>query len=206
MIRTIGHGTRTVETLIALLRAHDVAQLVDVRTIPRSRRNPQFGREALAASLAAARLAYVHMPGLGGLRKARAGSVNLGWRNAAFRGYADYMETAEFARSLEELVELARRQPTAIMCAETVPWLCHRSLIADALTARRTPVEHILTAARAEPHALTAFAVVEGTRVTYPAPVPLGRARKGGPPRLTIPEPGRHALGPVPGGARGGAR
>ena len=161
MIRTIGHGTRPVEELIALLRAHDMAQLADVRTIPRSRRNPQFGREALAASLATAGIAYVLMPGLGGLRKARPGSVNLGWRNAAFRGYADYMETAEFARSLEALVELARRQPTAIMCAETVPWRCHRSLIADALAARGIAVLHIVTAGRAEPHELTPFAALE---------------------------------------------
>jgi len=168
VIRTIGHGTRAVEELIALLRAHGVAQLVDVRTLPRSRRNPQFGREALAERLAIARLAYVHMPGLGGLRKARADSVNLGWRNAGFRGYADYMETPEFTRSLEALVELAQRTPTAIMCAETVPWRCHRSLIADALTARGIAVEHILTAGRAAPHVLTAFAAVEGPRVTYP--------------------------------------
>src|SRR5436190_1842585 len=115
------------------------------------------------------RLAYVHMPGLGGFRRARADSVNLGWRNAGFRGYADYMETPEFAQSLEALVELAERRPTAIMCAETVPWRCHRSLIADALTARGIAVEHILTADRAEPHGLTAFAAVEGSRVTYPA-------------------------------------
>jgi uncharacterized protein (DUF488 family) len=175
VIRTIGHGTRPVDELIALLRAHDTAQLVDVRTIPRSRRNPQFGRERLAASLATAGIAYVLMPGLGGLRKARASSVNLGWRNAAFRGYADYMETAEFALSLEALVELARRQPTAIMCAETVPWRCHRSMIADALTARGIAVLHILTAKRAEPHALTSFAAVEGTRVAYPAAAPAGR-------------------------------
>jgi len=174
VIRTIGHGARPVEELIALLRAHDTTQLVDVRTIPRSRRNPQFGREALATSLATAGIAYALMPGLGGLRKARAGSVNLGWRNAAFRGYADYMETTEFAGSLEALVELARRQPTAIMCAETVPWRCHRSLIADALTARGIAVAHILTAGRAEPHALTSFAAVEGTRVTYPAAAPTG--------------------------------
>src|SRR5881409_1989762 len=124
-----------------------MAQLADVRTIPRSRRNPQFGREALTTSLAGARIAYVHMSGLGGLRKARAGSVNLGWRNAAFRGYADYMETSEFARSLEALVELARRQPTAIMCAESVPWRCHRSLIADALDRKSTRLNssHSLT-------------------------------------------------------------
>jgi len=178
VIRTIGHGTRPVEELIALLRAHDTVQLVDVRTIPRSRRNPQFGREALAASLATVGIAYVLMPGLGGLRKARPGSVNLGWRNAAFRGYADYMETAEFARSLEALVELARRQPTAIMCAETVPWRCHRSLIADALTARGIAVLHIVTAGRAEPHELTPFAALEGTCVTYPAATPAGRAER----------------------------
>lgn len=169
MIRTIGHGTRAIEELLALLRAHGMVQLVDVRTIPRSRRNPQFGREALAESLPAAGIAYVHMSRLGGLRKARADSVNLGWRNASFRGYADYMETPEFARGLEALVELAWQRPTAIMCAETVPWRCHRSLIADALTARGIAVEHILAAGRAEPHALTAFAAVKGTGVTYPA-------------------------------------
>jgi uncharacterized protein (DUF488 family) len=169
VIRTIGHGTRAVEELVDVVRAHGVVELVDVRALPRSRRNPQFGREALAEHLAVARLAYVHMPGLGGLRRARVDSVNLGWRNAGFRGYADYMETPEFARSLEALVELAQRRPTAIMCAETVPWRCHRSLIADALTARGIAVEHILTAGRAEPHGLTAFAAVEGSRVTYPA-------------------------------------
>ena len=169
MIRTIGHGTRAIEDLIALLRAQGVAQLVDVRTIPRSRRNPQFHRETLAETLPTAGIAYVHMSRLGGLRKTRADSVNLGWRNAGFRGYADYMETPEFARGLEALIELARQRPTAIMCAETVSWRCHRSLIADALTARGIAVEHILAAGRAEPHVLTAFAVVRGTRVTYPA-------------------------------------
>ena len=172
MIRTIGHGTRAIEDLIALLRAQGVAQLVDVRTIPRSRRNPQFHREALAETLPTAGIAYVHMSRLGGLRKTRADSVNLGWRNAGFRGYADYMETPEFARGLEALIELARQRPTAIMCAETVSWRCHRSLIADALTARGIAVEHILAAGRAEPHVLTAFAVVRGTRVTYPARPP----------------------------------
>jgi len=169
VIRTIGHGTRAIEDLIALLRAQGVAQLVDVRTIPRSRRNPQFHREALAETLPTAGIAYVHMSRLGGLRKTRADSVNLGWRNAGFRGYADYMETPEFARGLEALIELARQRPTAIMCAETVSWRCHRSLIADALTARGIAVEHILAAGRAEPHVLTAFAVVRGTRVTYPS-------------------------------------
>src|SRR5256884_6928766 len=120
-------------------------------------------------TLPTASIAYVHMSRLGGLRKTRADSVNLGWRNAGFRGYADYMETPEFARGLEALIELARQRPTAIMCAETVSWRCHRSLIADALTARGIAVEHILAAGRAEPHVLTAFAVVRGTRVTYPA-------------------------------------
>ena len=179
MIRTIGHGTRAIEELIALLRAQGVAQLVDVRTIPRSRRNPQFHREALAETLPTAGIAYVHMSRLGGLRKTRADSVNLGWRNAGFRGYADYMETPEFARGLEALIELARQRPTAIMCAETVSWRCHRSLIADALTARGIAVEHILAAGRAEPHVLTAFAAVRGTRVTYPARAPAGRGGGG---------------------------
>ena len=170
-IHTVGHSTRTVEELVALLRAHGVATLVDVRTIPRSRRNPQFAREALAASLAPTAIRYLHMPGLGGLRHPRPDSVNDGWRNAGFRGYADYMQTPEFAESLEALIREARRAPAAIMCAEAVPWRCHRSLLADALTVRGIEVAHILTARGAEPHRLTPFARVEGTRITYPRDV-----------------------------------
>ena len=149
VIRTVGHSIRPLEELIALLVAHGVGQLADVRTIPRSRRNPQFNCDTLPVALGAAGVAYVHLPGLGGLRKPHADSSSLGWRNASFRGYADYMQTPAFAENLEVLLSLAGRGPTAIMCAEAVPWRCHRSLIADALTARGVPVEHILAAARA---------------------------------------------------------
>jgi len=173
LIRTIGHSTRALDAFVALLRAHRVARLVDVRTIPRSRRHPQFNRENLADDLGTAGIAYAHMAGLGGLRRPRADSINTGWRNAGFRGYADYMQTPEFEAALERLVALARGERVAIMCAEAVPWRCHRSLIADALTARDVRVEHILAVDRAEPHRLTAFARIEAGGVTYPAPGPL---------------------------------
>ena len=143
-------------------------QLVDVRTIPKSRRNPQFGQDQLAATLAQHGIMYTHMPGLGGLRHARKDSINTGWKNASFRGYADYMQTAAFDENLTKLSELATGAPTAIMCAEAVPWRCHRSLIADALTARGIQVEHILSATTRKPHTYNAFARVEGERITYP--------------------------------------
>ena len=165
---TIGHSNRPLEDLIAMLRGHGVALLVDVRTVPRSRHNPQFNRETLPAALAAAGISYRHMPGLGGLRKPRPDSRNTGWRNLSFRGYADYLETPEFERSLDELLALAAERPTAVMCAEAVPWRCHRSLIADAVTARGGEVRHIMSAEKASPHKLTAFARVEDGRVTYP--------------------------------------
>lgn len=172
LVLTIGHSTRSIEGFVDLLRAHGVKRLVDVRTVPRSRRNPQFNREALPEPLDAAGIRYVHMPGLGGLRHPRRDSVNTGWRNASFRGYADYLQTPEFAANLDELVKLAGRGQIAIMCAEAVPWRCHRSLIADALLARGVKVEHILSATRRQPHALTPFACVRGTSVTYPPEQP----------------------------------
>jgi len=176
-VLTIGHSTRSLEALLALLGAHGVEHLVDVRTIPRSRHNPQFNRERLAGRLRPTGIGYTHMPALGGLRHARPDSPNQGWRNASFRGFADYMQTPEFEAGLEALIKAAARARTVIMCAEAVPWRCHRSLIADALSARGIGVEHILSATRAEPHALTAFATLEGTRVTYPPePLPLERA------------------------------
>jgi uncharacterized protein (DUF488 family) len=165
---TIGHSTRSLDTLVALLRAHGIERLADVRRFPRSRRHPHFDTDALAGDLPAAGLAYRHFPGLGGFRRARADSPNTGWRNASFRGYADYMDTAEFAGHLAALLEEARRGPTAIMCAEAVPWRCHRSLISDALLARGEEVRHILGPERADLHALTAGARLEGTRVVYP--------------------------------------
>src|SRR5580698_4538060 len=171
---TIGHSTLAIEVFVRALQDNGVALLVDVRTIPQSRHNPQFGREALSASLRAAGIEYRWMPSLGGLRHARKDSVNTGWRNASFRGYADYMQTPEFAENLRHLMELASQTPTAIMCAEAVPWRCHRSLIADALTAHGIPVLEILNATKSQPHAMTPFAKVEGQRVTYPAPAKAG--------------------------------
>ena len=143
-------------------------QLVDVRTIPLSRHNPQSSRENLPGSLEAAEIVYSHLPGLGGLRHPARDSINSGWRNASFRGFADYMQTPEFQENLEKLIVWASQAPTAIMCAEAVPWRCHRSLIADALVARGMVVPEILTAAKSQPHALTPFAKVDGAKVTYP--------------------------------------
>jgi len=167
-VLTVGHSTRTIDELIELLQAQGVTRLVDVRTIPRSRHNPQFNRDALAKSLAP--ISYTHTPELGGLRHARKDSPNTGWRNLSFRGFADYMLTAEFEQALHKLIEMAGRDRIAILCAEAVPWRCHRSLIADALAARGIPVEEVIGGSRTQPHKITPFAKVEGTRITYPAP------------------------------------
>jgi uncharacterized protein (DUF488 family) len=168
-VSTIGHSTHPIEEFIRMLQAHGIRRLVDVRTIPKSRHNPQFNRETLPASLHSAGIEYRHLPILGGLRHARKDSINTGWRNASFRGYADYMQTPDFGEGLDHLIQLASEAPTAIMCAEAVPWRCHRSLIADALVARGVPVLEILSPAKARPHALTPFAKVEGQQVSYPA-------------------------------------
>jgi uncharacterized protein (DUF488 family) len=169
-ISTVGHSTHSIEDFIGILEAHGIRQLVDVRTMPRSRRVPQFNKENLSASLPASGILYRHMPGLGGLRHAKRDSINSGWRNASFRGFADYMQTPEFRENLEKLIEFAGQAPTAIMCAEAVPWRCHRSLIADALVAREIPAIEILSAKQSRPHALTPFAQVSGSEVTYPTP------------------------------------
>ena len=194
---TIGHSTHPIAEFIDLLRSHGVERLVDVRTVPRSRHNPQFNRDALAQSLEAAQIHYSYMPGLGGFRRPRdsesatsknpqvsaqqqgAGpgapeavgppaGLNAGWRNASFRGYADYMQTKEFEQNLEQLTALSRTEKVAIMCAEAVPWRCHRSLIADALTVRGIEVREIAGPHSERVHALTPFARVDGTRITYP--------------------------------------
>jgi uncharacterized protein (DUF488 family) len=165
---TVGHSTRSLDELTALVRAHGVRLIADVRKIPRSRRHPQWDSRTLPAALGAAGLGYRHLPGLGGLRRERPDSPNRGWRNPSFRAYADYMLTADFERELDDLVALSRAQPVAIMCAEAVWWRCHRSLIADALVARGEPVLHIMTAEHAEPHRLREFARVENGRVSYP--------------------------------------
>jgi uncharacterized protein (DUF488 family) len=168
-VLAIGHSTRPLEELVELLRSCHVATLADVRTIPRSRRNPQFERAALERALPAAGIRYVHLGRLGGLRHARKDSANGAWRNASFRGYADHMETGEFEEGLVELRTLAREGPVAVMCAEAVPWRCHRSLLADALYARGVVVQHIVGRGRTRPHRLTPFAALRGRRVTYPA-------------------------------------
>jgi uncharacterized protein (DUF488 family) len=166
---TIGHSTRPVRELIELLRAHGVEQVVDVRTVPRSRHNPQFTRPALSRSLHAAKIGYRHLKVLGGLRHPRPDSINLGWRNASFRGYADYMQTEDFTAGLARLEHLAGRRPTAIMCAEALPWRCHRSLIADALTVARWRVLHIQSRRTARLHRRTPFLRVRSGRLAYPS-------------------------------------
>ncbi len=171
---TIGHSTRTLDELVGLLRAFEVSVLVDIRTIPKSRHNPQFNADALRAGLRAQRVRYVHLSELGGLRRARSDSPNTAWRNASFRGYADYMLTEEFEAGLSKLHALASQRKVALMCAEAVPWRCHRSLVADAVTARGAQVEHIMSAKHAAPHRMTAFAVVKRSRVTYPGDDPTG--------------------------------
>ncbi len=167
-IYTIGHSTRPIDQFIALLSAHGISELVDVRTIPRSWHNPQFEGNALAASLRQAGISYRHMPGLGGLRHARANSPNMGWENISFRGYADYIATPEFSAALDELKRLAEQRTVAIMCAEAVPWRCHRSLIADALTVQGWTVLHITSKKTANPHELTPFLCVRDGTLTYP--------------------------------------
>jgi uncharacterized protein (DUF488 family) len=169
LVMTIGHSTRTVEEFIHLLRVHGVTCAVDVRTVPRSAHNPQFNKTSLPRSLNKGGLKYVHMPGLGGLRHAKRASPNAGWRNASFRGYADYMQTPEFAESLEEAIRLAKQDRIVLMCAEALPWRCHRSLIADALLVRGIRTEDIMSATRRQVHTLTPFAQVRGTTIAYPA-------------------------------------
>ena len=167
-VLTIGHSTRSLDTFVEMLRGHGVKHLVDVRTIPRSRHNPQFNRDTLPEALRLAGIAYTHMEQLGGLRHARSDSPNTGWHNSSFRGFADYMQTAEFEAGVEKLMQLAAHEQIVIMCAEAVPWRCHRSLIADALKVRGVQVEHILSTIRTQSHMLTPFAKVSGVHMTYP--------------------------------------
>ena len=165
---TVGHSTLPIERFIALLQAYGIECLPDIRTVPRSRHNPQFNGEALAAALAAEDIGYAVLPGLGGLRHPRKDSPNAGWRNKGFRGYADYMQTDAFRDALDELIRMSRERRVAIMCAEAVPWRCHRSLVADALVVRGVPAIEILSATSHRPHALTPFAHVQGAGITYP--------------------------------------
>jgi uncharacterized protein (DUF488 family) len=167
-VYSIGHSTHPAEAFIRLLERHAVAQLADIRTMPRSRRHPQFGREALAATLGDAGIAYRHLPALGGLRRPAPDSSNTAWQHPSFRGYADYMGTDAFKAGLDGLLGWAAAAPTAIMCAEALWWRCHRRLIADALVARSIPIVHILASGALAPHELTPFARISGREVTYP--------------------------------------
>jgi uncharacterized protein (DUF488 family) len=173
-VLTIGHSTRSADEFLALLRAHGVTGVADVRTIPKSRRHPHFSSEALAVFLPAHDIAYERFPGLGGLRKPRADSINSGWRHPSFRGYADHMGTREFGEALEALLAFAEKFFAAVMCAESQWWRCHRQLIADALLARGVAVGHIMSAARAPRHELTSFARLEGRDVRYPGLLDAG--------------------------------
>jgi uncharacterized protein (DUF488 family) len=168
VVLTVGHSTRTLEEFMGLLRAHGATCVGDVRTVPRSRHNPQFNQASLSRALKKAGFGYVHLPGLGGRRHAKSDSLNGGWRNASFRGYADYMQTPEFEQSLDELMLLANSERIVLMCAEAVPWRCHRSLIADALLVRGIRTEDIMSATRRRVHTLTLFAKVRDTAITYP--------------------------------------
>lgn len=167
-VLTIGHSTHPLTEFIHLLQAHSVTSVVDVRTIPRSRHNPQFNRDTLPTSLQTAGISYIHLPGLGGLRHTTKNSINMGWRNASFRGFADYMQTPEFETALNKLIQLTNQERVALMCAEAVPWRCHRSLIADALLVRGIPVEDIMNAKHRQLHKLTSFAQVTGAHIIYP--------------------------------------
>jgi uncharacterized protein (DUF488 family) len=165
---TVGHSTHPLEALVAMLTAHGVKTVADVRRYPKSRKFPQFNDEALAVDLPRAGLRYVSIPALGGRRRPAKDSVNNGWRSEGFRGYADYMLTPEFEAGVEALARVATDAPTAIMCAEAVPWRCHRSLIADAMLVRGWRVLDIMSAKAATPHELTPFARVEGMKIIYP--------------------------------------
>ena len=168
-IYTIGHSTRSIEEFIDILRHYGVDEVVDIRTMPRSRKNPQFNRDELECALPEAGISYTYAKDLGGLRKPRKDSLNAGWRNDSFRGFADYMQTPEFSDAIQRLMELTEHKTIAIMCAEVLPWRCHRSLIADALVIRGYDVVEIFYKEKSRTHKLTPFAIAEGDKVTYPS-------------------------------------
>jgi uncharacterized protein (DUF488 family) len=167
-IYTIGHSTHPIEEFIGMLKAYDIHTLVDIRSIPASRRYPQFSQDSLMETLRKNHISYVHIKDLGGRRQPAKDSHNMGWRNKSFRGYADYMETARFEAALKKLIALAEKHTVSIMCAEAVPWRCHRSLVGDALAARQIEVVDIFSKDKSSPHRMTPFAHIKGNRVTYP--------------------------------------
>ena len=168
VVLTIGHSTRTLEEFVQLLETYRITLLMDVRSVPRSRHNPQFNKETLPDTLKHYNIRYIHMPEIGGLRHPKHESLNMAWKNSGFRGYADYMQTQEFTDSLLKIVSLARENHLALMCAEALPWRCHRSLISDALVIRHIKVEHIISKDSTISHRLNEMAHVEGTKITYP--------------------------------------
>jgi uncharacterized protein (DUF488 family) len=170
VIYTIGHSTHTIDEFVELLQAFHIETVVDVRSIPKSRHNPQFNKEELKKSLHEHEIDYMHLGLLGGLRHTTNASINTAWRNASFRGFADYMQNSEFAEGMEQLVGLAGEKRVAIMCSEAVPWRCHRSLIGDALLVRNYHVEDIMSGKTTKPHILTSWAKVKGMEITYPEP------------------------------------
>lgn len=167
-VYTIGHSTRAIEEFLAVLKQYEIKEVIDIRTIPKSQHNPQFNGDELKKALHNHHIGYRHMKGLGGLRHPKKDSINTAWRNSSFRGYADYMQTAEFAESLEQLIEIASKKQTVIMCAEALPWRCHRSLIGDALLVRHIMVIDIMNEKTSRPHTLTPWSYVDGLRITYP--------------------------------------
>lgn len=171
-VYTVGHSTRSLDDFAALLKRYGITLLVDVRSIPRSRHNPHFNGDTLPAFLQTLEIDYLHLKALGGLRHSRADSPNSGWRNASFRGFADYMQTPAFEAGITEVLQLATQQTVALMCAEAVPWRCHRSLIADALVVRGTEVLDIYDLSHATSHTVHSMARVNGTAISYPAPAP----------------------------------
>jgi uncharacterized protein (DUF488 family) len=168
IVFTIGHSTRTLADFISILKEFNIKKVIDVRTIPKSRHNPQFNKEHLKKALHKKGISYTQMPDLGGLRHTTKDSINTGWHNSSFRGFADYMQTEQFHTAIEKLGKLAQKKPLVIMCAEAVPWRCHRSLIGDALLVRHYDVEDIYNHGTIKPHTLTSFARVRGKHITYP--------------------------------------
>lgn len=168
VVFTIGHSTRSLEELVELLKAYNIQEVVDIRTLPGSKHNPQFNKEKLAEFLKKHQIDYIHMKSLGGLRKPRKDSINTGWKASSFRGFADYMQTPKFQSALESLLEVVKNKRVAIMCAEAVPWQCHRNMIADALLVRNMSVKHIISISEVKEHKMTSFARVENTKITYP--------------------------------------
>lgn len=167
-VYTIGHSTRTIEEFIRILQSYEIETIVDVRTIAASRHNPQYNEEELCKSLSREGIVYIHCKGLGGLRHTTKASVNTAWENASFRGYADYMQTTQFQENIDRLIDMSKDKLTAIMCAESLPWRCHRSLIGDALFVRNIAVIDIINEKTGKPHLLTSFAKIEGNRIVYP--------------------------------------